>query len=243
MATVLPQPNDSSALPPGLRGSRGAVLVELKKAWRLTAKQLATRLRVSLNAVRHHLKELESEGLIEYERQHHGVGAPAFAYRLSPAGEGLFPRRYESTLTDLLDQVVAREGRGGAVEILEARYAALTRRVQEQLASADPAARINAVARLLSDDGYMAEATISPAGGTLTEHNCAIQAVAERFPEICAAEAKFLAAVLGAEVQRQEHILSGCTACEYRVHFSTPPSSAPGPDGASPVAPQSQEKA
>ena len=26
--------------------------------------------------------------------------------------------------------------------------------------------------------------------GTLTEHNCAIQAVAERFPEICAAEAQ-----------------------------------------------------
>jgi DeoR family suf operon transcriptional repressor len=76
-----------------------------------------------------------------------------------------------------------------------------------------------AVAQLLSDEGYMAEGTASSGSGTLIEHNCAVQAVAERFPEICAAEARFLAAALGAEVDRQGHILSGCSACEYRVHF------------------------
>ena len=206
-------------------------MVELKKARRLTAKDLAARIDISLNAVRHHLKELEAEALVEYERQHKGVGAPAFAYRLTAAGEELFPRRYEATLSDLLDHVVEREGRAGAVAALEARYAALTRRLQEELAGASPTERMAALARVLTDDGYMAEADASVGGGTLIEHNCAVQAVAERFPEICAAEARFLSAVLGAEVQRQEHILSGCNACEYRVHFSasgprsTPPAS------------------
>jgi DeoR family suf operon transcriptional repressor len=192
------------------------VLIELKRASRLTARELAVKLEVSLNAVRHHLKELEAAGLIQYERLHHGVGAPAFAYRLTPAGDALFPRRYEATLTDLLDHVVQRDGREGAVAVLEARYDALTRRLQDELAGATPTERMAAVAKFLSDDGYMAEAT----AGTLIEHNCAIQAVAERFPEICAAEARFLAAVLGAQVDRQEHILKGCSACEYRVRFS-----------------------
>src|SRR3954465_6030989 len=90
-------PNVSSLV--GHKGLRGAVLVELKKAHRLTAKDLAARLQTSLNAVRHHLKELEAQALIEYERQHKGVGAPAFAYKLTPAGEALFPRRYEATLS------------------------------------------------------------------------------------------------------------------------------------------------
>jgi DeoR family transcriptional regulator, suf operon transcriptional repressor len=221
---TLPLFTDSTerSLPIGQRGHRRSMLVELKKAERLTAKELAQRLQVSLNGVRHHLKELESEGLIEYERQYRGVGAPAFAYRLTPAGEALFPRRYEATLNEVLDQVVEREGRAGAVAVLEARYAALTRRLQEELAGAPPAERMTAVARLLSDDGYMAEANSSSGSGTLIEHNCAVQAVAVRFPEICAAEARFLSAVLGAQVQRQEHILSGCSACEYRVHFSAP---------------------
>lgn len=233
MATIPPYAETSDrTLPVGHRGHRGRLLVELKKAQRLTAKELANRLRVSLNGIRHHLKELESEGLIEYERQYHGVGAPAFAYRLTRGGQALFPRRYEATLNDVLDQVVEREGRAGAVAVLEARYAALTRRVQEQLAGADPAERMASVARLLSEEGYMAEGAVTSTNGTLIEHNCAIPAVAERFPEICAAEARFLAAVLGAQVERQGHILSGCNACEYRVHFNPVPS-----------APPSQEKA
>jgi DeoR family suf operon transcriptional repressor len=228
MATVPSYTETDRSLPAGHRGHRGRLLVELKKAHRLTARELASRLRVSLNGVRHHIKELESEGLIEYERQYHGVGAPAFAYLLTPAGQALFPRRYEATLNDVLDQVVEREGRAGAVAVLEARYAALTRRVQQQLAGADPAERLAAVARILSEEGYMAEAVVTSGNGTLIEHNCAIPAVAERFPEICAAEARFLAAVLGAEVQRHGHILSGCSACEYRVHFNSPSSAAAG---------------
>jgi DeoR family suf operon transcriptional repressor len=75
---------------------------------------------------------------------------------------------------------------------------------------------------LLSADGYMAEANTAAGTSTLTEHNCAIQAVAERFPEICAAEARFLATVLGGQVSRERHILNGCTACEYKVRFDNP---------------------
>ncbi len=209
------------SFPLGLRGPRGLVLIELKRAQWLTSKELATRLGISLSAVRHHLKELEAEALVQYERQHQGVGAPAFAYRLSPAGEALFPRRYEATLTELLDYVVEREGRATAVAVLEARYEALTTRLKQELAGATPAQRMAAVTQLLSDEGYMAEGTTSAQAGILIEHNCAIRAVAQRFPEICAAEARFLAAALGAEVERQGHILSGCNACEYRVRFSS----------------------
>ena len=208
------------SLPLGLQGVRGKILIELKRSYRLTARELADRINLSLNAVRHHLKDLEASSLIQYERQHRGVGAPAFAYTLTVSGDAIFPRRYEATLTQLLDHVVAREGREAAVAVLEARYSALTQRLQAELADAPPAERMAAVARLLTEEGYMAEGTASAQGGTLIEHNCAIQAVAERFPEICAAEARFLAAVLGAEVIRQEHILSGCSACEYRVRFT-----------------------
>ena len=222
METAAPSAEISPANIVHRRGLRGAILVELKRARGNTAKDLASRLNVSLNAVRHHLKELETQALVEYERRHQGVGAPAFVYRLTPAGEGLFPRRYETTLNELLDHVVEREGRAGAVSVLEARYATLTRRLQGELAGVAPTERIAAVARLLTEEGYMAEASGTASSGILVEHNCAIQAVAERFPEICAAEARFLAAVLGAEVDRQEHILSGCSACEYRVRFTSP---------------------
>ncbi len=219
-APPLPAPSKSS-LPLGHKGPRGALLVQLKREDRLTARELATRLGVSLNGIRHHLKELEVEGLVVYEREHRGVGAPAFAYRLSPSGQALFPRRYEETLTALLDHLVKRDGREAAVALLDSYFAGLTQRLQGELAGATPTERLHALGRVLSDEGYMAEVTTRAAGGTLTEHNCAIPAVAERFPEICAAEARFLADVLGSAVDRREHILKGCSACEYHVRFTT----------------------
>jgi DeoR family suf operon transcriptional repressor len=73
----------------------------------------------------------------------------------------------------------------------------------------------------MNEAGHMAE--VDSAGGKfrLAEHNCAIRAVAERFPEVCAAEAKFLQAVLAATVERQAHIVDGCNACEYAITFDT----------------------
>ena len=230
----VPLPLDESGLPTGHKGQRGLVLTQLKRAQPLTARDLAVRLGVTLNAARHHLKELEAEGLVVYRREHRGVGAPVFTYRLSPAGEELFPRRYGAALTAMLGTVVEREGREAAVRLLESYFGVLAERLRAELEGVPREERLAVVARLLSEEGYMAEAgpaersqyeegaaERSPGGdvGVLTEHNCAILAVAERFPEICAAEARVLGDVLGAEVERAEHILSGCPACLYRVRF------------------------
>lgn len=206
-------------LPAAFRGSRGSVLVELKHAGRVTAKELGARLGLSLNAVRHHLKELEAEGLVVHSRRPHGVGAPLFEYQLSPPGEALFPQRYKETLTALLDHVVAREGRAAAVSFLEGYYDAMARRIAPELEGAGPAERMAIVARTRSEDGYMAEGQATFCCGTLTEHHCAIRAVSERFPEICAAEERFLAAVLGGKVERKLHLLGGDAACQYQVRF------------------------
>jgi DeoR family transcriptional regulator, suf operon transcriptional repressor len=205
---------------PAHKGLRGEVLGELKRAQPLTAKQLAEKLGVSLNAIRHHLKELEAAALIVYGREQRGVGAPTFAYRLSAAGEALFPRAYEATLNELLDRMAEKAGRGTAVELLEDHYRELTRRVLAQLDGRSASERVALVARLMNEQGYMAEWQEAAGAFRLAEHNCAIRAVAERFPEVCAAEQQFLRDVLGAAVERRTHITSGCNACEYAITFA-----------------------
>lgn len=221
----VPLPVMEPGMPTGHKGQRGAVLTQLKRAQPLTARELSVRLGISLNAVRHHLKELEAEGLILYQREHRGVGAPVFAYSLSSAGAELFPRRYGEALSAMLSAVVERDGREAAVGMLESYFDLLAGRMRAELVGVPQTERLGVVARLLSQEGYMAEALVEQGAGdpteaVLTEHNCPIPAVAERFPEICAAEVRYLADVLGAEVERFGHILSGCPACEYRVRFS-----------------------
>jgi DeoR family suf operon transcriptional repressor len=214
--------------PFGHKGPRADILLALKQHAALTAKDLTARLELSLNAVRHHLKELEAEGVIEYIREHRGVGAPAYSYRLSSEGHALFPRRYQETLTGILALVEEREGREAAVGMLEAHFDALALKLEGRLAGGSGAARLEIVAQALAEEGFMPEWRVAgPESGVLLEHNCAIHAVAERYPEICAAERLFLEKVLSAAVDRRAHILGGCTACEYHVQFE--PAQARGP--------------
>lgn len=213
-----PVPRQTNDLPAGFEGMRAAVLVALKHG-RLTARDLSARLGVSLNGIRHHLKDLELEGFVAYERVARGVGAPVFLYVLTPAGEARFPRRYKEALEQLLEYVEARDGRAGVVAALELRFDVLAERLRPELEGAEAVERMQAVVRALSDEGYMAEGRATFCCGTLVEHNCAMREVAERFPEICAAEARFLESMLGGTVERRAHMLGGCNACEYTVQF------------------------
>jgi len=204
------------------KGLRAEILHELKRAQPLAVRELADKLGVTVNAVRHHLKELEAERLVAYGREQRGVGAPTFAYRLTAEGEALFPSRYRETLTEVLDHLTQTVGRESAVRAFETRYEDLTRRLQGELAGVPGERRLEAVARLMSEAGYMAEWSETDGVFRFAEHNCALRAVAEKYPEICAAEEKFLEAALGAVVARRTHIVSGCNACEYAVTFNTP---------------------
>jgi DeoR family suf operon transcriptional repressor len=170
------------------------------------------------NALRRHLKELEAEGIVRFEREPRGVGRPANAYRLTAAGEALFPRAYDAALAQVLELVRAQQGSAGVAELFAQQWAEITAEAKDALGSLPLHERVQLLAELLSSRGYMAEAESGPDGATrIREHNCAIRAIAERFPEVCAAEARFLEEVLGATVERHAHIASGANCCEYCV--------------------------
>lgn len=208
----------AAELPPGQKGPRAEVLREIKGAGGLTARELSGRLGLSLNAVRHHLKELESAGLLSYDRTYRGVGAPVFRYRLTPHGESLFPSRLEGPLNQLLDHVVAREGRASAIALLERYFRDLGARLEQKLQGATPETRREVVFEALAAEGFMPEwRSTSNQNDKLVMHNCPIRLVAERFPEVCGAETRFLKEALGTALEREGHLLAGCASCEYRL--------------------------
>jgi len=204
--------------PAGFRGTRGEILTALKKAQPLTAKELASKFGVTPNALRRHLKELETEGIVRYQREIRGVGGPVFAFSLTDAGEALFPRAYEKALAEVLDLVREQQGDEGLVQLFQRRWDDIARVARPELEQLPVDQRATRLAELLTSLGYMAEA--HPGSGALpvlTEHNCAIRVIAERFPEVCAAEERFIADLLGAPVTRQAHIAKGANCCEYCV--------------------------
>jgi DeoR family suf operon transcriptional repressor len=197
---------------------RGEILIALKTAQPLTAKQLADMFGVTPNALRRHLKELEVEGIVRYERAIHGVGGPEFAFSLTDAGEALFPRAYEKALAEVLEQVREQQGEEGLVRLFQKRWDDIAVVARPELERLPVEQRATRLAELLTSLGYMAEARqVAGALPVLTEHNCAIRLIAERFPEVCAAEERFIADLLGARVTRQAHIAKGANCCEYCI--------------------------
>lgn len=204
--------------PVGYRGTRSEILTALKMAQPLTAKELADKFGVTPNALRRHLKELEGEGIVRYQREIRGVGGPVFAFSLTEAGEALFPRAYERALTEVLDLVREQQGDEGLVQLFQRRWDDIARVARPELESLPVDQRATRLAELLTSLGYMAEARpVAGALPVLTEHNCAIRLIAERFPEVCAAEERFIADLLGAPVTRQAHIAKGANCCEYCI--------------------------
>jgi DeoR family suf operon transcriptional repressor len=217
------------AVPAGFRGTRGELLVALKRAQPQTAKELADRFGVTANALRRHLKELEVEGLVQYRREIRGVGGPIFAYSLSVAGEALFPRAYEAALEHALEHVKEVEGTDGIVRLFRRRWQQIAESAKPELARLPVPERAHRLAELLTSLGYMAEAVETSGIGstqTLHEHNCAIRFIAERYPEVCDAEERFIEEVLGTEITRQAHIAKGANCCSYCIQ-SSPATEAP----------------
>jgi DeoR family suf operon transcriptional repressor len=208
------------AITPGLaghRGLRGEILLQLKKAQPITAKELADSFGVSANAVRRHLKELEAEGLVVYGREQRGTGAPTYMYRLSENGEGLFPTQYGEALSDILSLVAQSNGRDAVREMFAERFRGQAEKIRTDLADATLEEKLAALVELLSQQGFMAAWSTESGELKLAQHNCAVRTAAERFPEICAAEADFLREVLQSEIQRDSYIPEGCNACEYSI--------------------------
>jgi len=217
------------------KGLRGQILLELKRRQPLTARELAEGHGVSTNAIRRHLKELEAEGMAGHTREQRGQGAPTFTYHLMAAGEALFPKRYDETLNEVLTFVAQMSGRDEVHRIFAQRFREEATRLNAELQDAGVEERVSVVVDLLSQQGFMAEWSVEDGSVHIAEHNCALQAAAERFPEICEAEVEFLRSVLGTEVERRAYIPDGCNACEYAVALG----SADGPsDAVQPVPPQ-----
>lgn len=202
----------------GYRGLRSELLVALKKEQPLTAKELGERFRLTPNALRRHLKVLEESGLVRYRRETRGVGGPCYAYSLSEAGEQLFPRAHAATLLDALDYIEEGGGRDAVVGFFHRRWEGMVAETGLEVGGLPLGERASLLAELLTARGYMASAAPDEHGDVvLRKHNCAVREAAERFPELCPAEMRFMEGVLGARLERRSHILSGCNTCEYRV--------------------------
>ncbi|HET7737848.1 MAG TPA: helix-turn-helix domain-containing protein [Tepidiformaceae bacterium] len=212
----LPQDNGGIALAT-LPTSRREILLHLKRNGESRAEDLAAALGITVSGVRQHLTAMAAVGLVRHREKKSGPGRPRFTYALTPAAEAFFPRAYAELANDIL-VAIEEEDPTLVVRLFDRRLATRIEHARRAL-HGDLAARVRQVAAILDSEGYLATVE-QPAAGEfrLVEHNCAIPAIASRFPPVCAGELEFLRAVLpDATIERVSHLLAGDYVCAYEI--------------------------
>jgi predicted ArsR family transcriptional regulator len=202
--------------------TRRKLLLLLRKRPGVTVTELAAELDLTGMGVRRHLDVLQAEGLVETTTcDRKGLGRPAAGWRLSATGLELFPRRYDRVALEVLEDVAEHAGPDAVDAVFSRRTDKLVAEYEAELDDADGLQeRVAGVARIRDDAGYLAEWSVDGDGDLLlTENNCAVHRVAERYPVVCAQELALLRRVLGpdVEVTREAHTMAGDAVCRYRI--------------------------
>ena len=201
---------------------RRAILLTIRRTGHTTPDAIAEALGTGRSGVAQQLRALESAGLVRRTTERHGVGRPRHHYDVTPDAQDLFPSNYEGLAGGLLAAILEVGGERLVEDVFAARRRqtenTLRRRLDETLpASATITERVETLARLQDEQGYLAEAVVDIDGVRLIQHNCAVLGVASGTPAACAAELEMFRGLLGPNVIREQHIGSGDRCCAYRV--------------------------
>ncbi|APO66782.1 transcriptional regulator protein [Rhizobium gallicum] len=195
------------------------ILLLLKTEGPQRAASIGDVLGTTSEAARQHLTKLAEDGLVEpLTEPGSGRGRPGQLWHLTLAGNQTFPDGHAELTATLLSTMVKTLGRGALDTIISAREAETVKRYREEVSASDLALRIRQLTAIRTREGYMADSWMEEDGTfMLVENHCAICAAARACAGFCRSELETFRNVLGANVERSEHILLGARRCAYRI--------------------------
>jgi predicted ArsR family transcriptional regulator len=163
-----------------------------------------------------------SEGLVEAGEERvrgpRGRGRPARAYRVTDAGRDAFEHAYDDLAASALTYVAEIGGPEAVAEFARRRLLYLEEAYRLAISAVGPDRAPEALAELLSEEGYAASIEPSPLGGyQMCQHHCPVAHVAAQFPQLCEAETEMIGRLLGTHVQRLATIAHGDGVCTTHI--------------------------
>jgi DeoR family suf operon transcriptional repressor len=211
-------PNALSPILTSPPSTRRAILLVVKTRGEARVEEVADAVGVTASAARQHLAALEREGLVEHRAARESLGRPKHVYTLTEQASALFPQGYGELATELL-AYVEEEDPELVERAFERRRARRVERARLRLAGKTFAERVETVAAMLDEEGFLAHFERCPGGAfRIAEHNCAILDVARRVDHACTSELGFLEEALpDAEIRRVAHMVAGAHVCAYEI--------------------------
>jgi predicted ArsR family transcriptional regulator len=198
----------------------------LKERGSATIAQLAPHLGLTGEAIRQQLLQLREEGWVEAaidrEAARGRTGRPSTLYRLTAAGEHLFPKHYDALAVAMLDAAGEELGPEAALRVLE-------RVSNDRVAVLAPSVEgrpIEEKLGVLTGWYFEGDPHMDFAGDgddyVLIERNCPYYNTAMHRPALCSVTVNALTRLLGVRVARQEKFQNGDGRCVFHVYAHEP---------------------
>lgn len=202
-----------------MKSTREKILNTLLTQRQATIKQLSEVVGINGISVRHHLINLQAEGLVTAEEQRRGVGRPAFVYRLTEKGIEKFPTNYLKLTNYLLTELEETL----SPEELKATFERIGKKQAEESTNIDKnqpiETQLEQLANQLASDRFMLSWKKEGDSIILQSDNCPYLHVGKEHPEICKIDETLFSEALGREVQLETCMLRGDPSCTYKINL------------------------
>jgi DeoR family transcriptional regulator, suf operon transcriptional repressor len=200
-----------------MNNTRERILRTLSKQPRVTINSLAESVGINPISVRHHLTNLQIEGLVSSEEERHGVGRPRLVYLLTEHGREHFPTRYLRLTTRLLDQLKMTMPEPLVRDLFKQMASDMAAEYTQQMQGLSMEERLEVAKDLLAEEGFTVEWEKDGEQYTIHEITCPYLQIGQAHPEVCSVDQALISKLLAVPAEKVKCILNGDAHCTYVV--------------------------
>jgi DeoR family transcriptional regulator, suf operon transcriptional repressor len=200
-----------------MKSTKDKILQTLLRHPRITINELAEAVEINPISVRHHLTNLQMEGLIEADEVRHGVGRPRLVYSLTQDGMERFPTKYLRLTTRLLTQMKETMPAPMVSQLFNQVAEDLAKEYSSQIQGLSMEERLEFVKELLAQEGFTVEWEKKGSEYQIHEISCPYYQLGVAHPEVCTVDQTLISKMLALPANKVRCILDGGSHCTYVV--------------------------
>jgi DeoR family transcriptional regulator, suf operon transcriptional repressor len=200
-----------------MSATRNKILQTLLKKPKSTINEMAEVVGINPISVRHHLTNLQMEGLVEAQEERHGVGRPRLVYLLTIEGMEQFPTRYLQLTKRLITQMKESMPPETVSTLFGQIADNLVSQYEHDVKGLSMEARLDFVKDLLAQEGFTVEWEKKGDSYQIHETSCPYYQIGIAHPEVCTVDQTLISKMLALPVNKVQCILDGSAHCTYVV--------------------------
>ncbi len=198
-----------------MKSTRERILQTLLNNPNSTINDLAEAVDINTISVRHHLTNLQAEGLIYAHEERHGVGRPRLIYTLTESGVEKFPTRYLNLTNRLLTQLKNHLTKKEIEKIFVQIANDLAEEQKQKTQNMTMEEKLEYIQDSLSNEGFVIEWKKEGDVYIIDEVTCPFYHVSQIHPEVCTIDQTLLSKILSVSVDKIRCVLKGDNQCSF----------------------------